>query len=450
MSELKVSVSGIRGIWGDSLTLQSLMDYTKAFGLYLIENKGKKVLLGRDARPTGELISVYTASILNAMGLDVTDIGIVPTPTVLYGVREFGFDGGLIITASHNPIEWNALKFVKKGGVFTGEQDVEKIKGFLNKPFLEASYGSIGKLNIDKTIADKHCDLVLSKVNTKLIQTKKYTVVLDPVNSAGSVITQKLLESLGCKVIMVNGAITGRFERGTEPTPANLKHLESIVKENKADIAFAQDPDADRLVVVNSEGKVLSEETTLALAVMNVLGKQKGDVVINLSTSMVHEHLAQKAGVKCYRTKVGEANVVEGIVKHKALIGGEGNGGVIYPAINCARDSLAGIGLILELMAETGNSLTELTAALPEYTMVKEKFDFKGDLVALIGKIKGEFPLANINEQDGLRLDWKENGTPVWIHVRASNTEPVVRVIGESLENALVKAVLRRIENLLN
>ncbi len=449
MSELKVSVSGIRGIWADSLTLESLKDYTQAFGKYILKRGGKKILMGRDARPTGSLISGYTASILNAMGIDVLDCGIVPTPTVLFGIRKLGLDGGLIITASHNPVEWNALKFVKKNGTFTGEADVEEIKSYLTDYIKEASYNQIGSNLKEDSVAGLHIDEIIKNINVSAIQKKSFKVVLDPVNSAGSLIGRNLLERLGCHVVVVNGEMTGRFERGAEPTPVNLKHLENIIRENKANIGFAQDPDADRLVVIDETRRVLSEEYTLALAVENVLSKTKGDIVINLSTSMLSEEIAKRHGCRCYRTKVGEANVVEGIEIHKALIGGEGNGGVIYPRINMARDSLVGMALILELMAETGKKLSEILAAFPAFIMVKEKYDFKGDFEELFKNLKKELSNSIINELDGIRFDWDENGIPVWVHIRASNTEPVIRVIGESSDKNLLEDVLKRIRLLI-
>jgi phosphomannomutase len=446
MSLLKVSVSGIRGIWADSLGLESLLLYTKAFGHFIREAGGKTILLGRDARPTGDLITRYVSSVLNALGLSVIDAGIVPTPTILFGVRKLQLDGGIIITASHNPIEWNALKFVKKGGVFTGEKDVEQIQKNLSLELEEVSFDRIGTYQLSDEVSELHIEEILKLTDVSLIKKKQFKVVLDPVNSAGSLITQKLLKRLGCSVHLVHGEINGRFERGTEPNRENLKHLEKIVLKAKAAIAFAQDPDADRLVAVDEKGEVLSEEMTLGLALEAVLSQKKGDIVVNMSTSFLCDEIARKHGVKCHRTKVGEANVVEGIDQFGALIGGEGNGGVIYPAMNKARDSLAGIALILELLARREQNLSEVVKNFPKYFMVKEKFHFNGDLGQLFIALKGKFPLASVNELDGLRLDWEEDSSPVWVHIRASNTEPVVRVIGESTESEKLQRALRLIE----
>lgn len=450
MSELKVSVSGIRGIWGDSLTLETLMKYTRAFGAYIKSQKGKKVLIGRDGRPTGAMISMFVTSVLKSIGLDVIDCGIVPTPTVLYGVRDLKLGGGLIITASHNPVEWNALKFVKAGGVFTGEKDLETILKLMDTPVNYAAYNKIGNYIKDDKVSDSHIQTILKNIDVKLIQSKQFKVVLDPVNSAGSIITDWLLHKLECRTTIINQEIDGTFHRETEPTPENLTHLEPLIREVQADVGFAQDPDADRLVVVDETGRVLSEELTLALAVQAALSREKGPVVINMSTSRVIEDIAEKFDVPVYRTKVGEANVVEGIQEYGAVIGGEGNGGVIYPRINIARDSLVGIVLILERMAQTGFTLSKMVNALPQYYSRKEKFRFEGEIDLLYDKIAAEFESADLNYLDGLRLDWMEGGSPVWIHIRPSNTEPVIRVIGEATGKAPLDRAFEKVTALLS
>lgn len=445
MSELKVSVSGIRGIWGESLSLETAVDFAQAFAGYIGEQGGKRVLMGRDGRPTGDALARLVAGVLNSCGIDVVDAGLVPTPTVLFGVRHLNLDGGIIITASHNPIEWNALKFVKKGGIFTGEKDLASILSYLGKPGKLAHFARTGSYEKTNSVTDAHIEAVLQSVDLEAIQNADFRVILDPVNSAGCEITPRLLKALGATINVVNGEVDGTFHRGTEPTPANLTHLKEEVLSFQADAAFAQDPDADRLVLVDETGSVLSEEVTFAIAVMNLLTKDKGDIVANLSTSRMCDDLAGDAGVKCFRTKVGEANVVEGIIEHGALLGGEGNGGVIYPAVNTARDSLVGIALTLELMAKSGETLSQLRDRLPFYTMKKEKFEFSGDLAALYEKIRGAFPDASANDLDGLRMDFSGG----WIHVRPSNTEPVVRVIGEAESETLLDAAIEKVKSLM-
>lgn len=445
MSELKVSVSGIRGIWNQSLTLSLLSDYTQAFGRYVLEQSGKRVLLGRDARTTGALISSYCASILNAMGMDVDDAGIVPTPTVLYGVRQ-GYDAGLIITASHNPPEWNALKFVKKGGFFTGEKDLAVILKHLGKTVPAAQFNKVGNTGSAPGVMDQHIKAVIESVDAEAIRKKKYRVVLDPVNSAGAVITERLLKGLGCEVKLINGTVDGTFGRGTEPTPENLKHLAAVIKEFKADAAFAQDPDADRLVVADETGRVLSEENTLSLALLAAMPRHKNAaVVVNLSTSQANGDIAARFGGRLIRSKVGEANVVEKIHETGAAIGGEGNGGVIYPAVNTARDSLVGAALTLELMALTGKTLSQCAQDIPAYVMRKEKYDFKGSLDALFEKLLAAFPGAGINREDGLWLGFADG----WLHVRASNTEPIVRLIAEAKEESVLDERMKKAAGLI-
>ncbi|MFN4217085.1 MAG: phosphoglucosamine mutase [Brevinematales bacterium] len=448
---LKVSVSGIRGVWGESLTVDVLREYTQAFGMMLLERASGfrvRVLMGRDGRKTGPMIAQYVAALLNAMGIDVLDAGLVPTPSILFGVREWHFDGGIIITASHNPIEWNALKFVVRGGTFTTEKDLESILAFVGKPFPHATWRNTGTTIPMEGLVEAHIERVLSVVNNQAIQEKKYRVVLDPVNSAGGPITTKLLEALGCTVIGVNTELTGEFGRVAEPTPANLAHLPELVQRYQADVAFAQDPDADRLVIADETGKILSEEWTLALAVRHVLSKTPGPVVVNLSTSLLSEIFAAQAGQPCYYARVGEAHVVEEIKKRVAVIGGEGNGGVIYPLANLGRDSLVGIALTLEAMAVSGRTLSALVQDFPSLFSIKEKFSGSLDITTVIEKLKSFFPEALFHTLDGVRMDMTRGRERLWVHLRSSNTEPIVRLIGESTDERWLSEVIEKIRSL--
>jgi phosphomannomutase len=449
---LKVSVSGIRGIWGESLTLDVLASYTKAFGMFLLSEKASSrpsVLIGRDGRNTGPLISSYVASILNALGIDVYDAGLVPTPSIILGTREQHFDGGIIITASHNPIEWNALKFVTRQGTFTTEKELQALLGFLNQPFSHAQWNRVGKTVPAPEIADLHIQKVLSTVDSDTIRLQHFTVVIDPVNSAGGPITTRLLEQLECKVIGVNTELTGSFSRVAEPTPANLSHLPDIILRNKAHVGFAQDPDADRLVLIDEKGTILSEELTLAIAINHVLTKTPGPIVVNLSTSLVNELIAERYHQQCFYTKVGEANVVEGIKQHHAIIGGEGNGGVIYPAANLGRDSLVGIALTLEAMATTGKTLSQLVQDFPRLFSIKKKFEGTLSLEKTLPLLQKAYPNGRFSTLDGIRLDQSENNNRLWIHIRASNTEPVVRLIGESTDQGWLTTTVETIEEMI-
>lgn len=438
--ELKVSISGIRGVWGRSLLPEVIFNYVKAYLIFLKKRNSKRVLIGRDGRITGKAISFLCSSLGISAGFDVCDCGIIPTPSLLLGVRVKKFDGGIIITASHNPEEWNALKFVKKGGFFLNNEEMEELKGYLNYPFPECDYKEVGSYDFTSEIEDLHIEAILKKVDVELIRSKKFKVVVDPVNSAGAEITKRLLEALGCDVTIINGEITGLFGRVAEPNPESLTELGRIVRERNADVGFAQDPDADRLVVVDENGNILSEEFTLPLCVNYILSEKKGDVVINLSTSMKSELIAKRYGVKCHRTAVGEANVVAGILSTKAVIGGEGNGGVIYPEMNLCRDSLSGIAIILESMAKSGRSVSSLSKELPETYMEKrkintsawEEFRKRGIEYFNINKF-------NITEVDGIRGEYETGEIKCWLHIRPSNTEPVIRIIGESTEKEFLK-----------
>jgi len=442
MTGLKISVSGIRGIWGESLNIESLSGFIKAFVIFLKNRNCSGILIGRDARPTGAVISSLVVGIMNAFGIDVLDCGIIPTPTVLFGVRKLMLGGGIIISASHNPIEWNALKFVIRDGIFPGEEEIKLINSYIGMDIRESPYDRIGRNKKNKTVEEMHINAILNNISVSAIKDMHFRIVLDPVNSAGCRIGQKLLEKLGCEVRLVNGEINGSFGRGPEPIPSNLVHMTPAVREFNADAGFAMDPDADRLVLVDEKGAVLSEEMTFALCADHVLSLKRGDIVTNYSTSMLSDWIAGKYGVHCYRTKVGEANVTAGIFNHKAVIGGEGNGGIIYPAINPARDSLAGMALILEMMAKRNKHLSELTYELPHYFMLKEKIETPLTAEIIFGRIKKEFPNAVIDDTDGIRLDWDEKGARIWIHIRPSNTEPVFRIIGESSDENLLKSNL--------
>ncbi|MGC8764499.1 MAG: phosphoglucosamine mutase [Brevinematia bacterium] len=449
MSELKISISGVRGIWNESLTFEVLFKYLNAFANFLLKRKAKKILVGRDGRITGGLILNLTNYVITSYGIDVYDGGIIPTPTVLFEVRRGRFDGGLIITASHNPEEWNALKFVSGKGYFFSESELNELLSYIDLKFEPVQYKKVGKQFNYGDICKFHIDSILKHIDSDVIRAKSFKVVLDPVNSAGGEITFELLNKLGCNVVMVNGEVNGFFGRKPEPTPENLTHLKKIVLKNRATIGFAQDPDADRLVIVDENGNVLSEEFTLALCVKHILSMQKGDVVINLSTSMMSEEIAKSYGCKCYRTKVGEANVVEGIVRYKAIIGGEGNGGVIYPQINLARDSLTGIAIILEMLALNGKKISEEVSSLPKFFMKKDKISVSKNWKEISERVYNYLckDFSDISVIDGLWANFKGNKKG-WIHIRPSNTEPVIRIIGESEDEALLESVFLKIREL--
>jgi phosphomannomutase len=475
MNTPKLTVSGYRGIWGETLDEDIARDLSLAFAKFLIAHNGKKILIGYDARESGkDLVNIVTQTIIS-LGVDVTIGGLLPTPSVLFLVRELGFDGAVIVTASHNPKEYNGLKFVTREGMFTNEDEVleieknrhktqetrdetenERLKtknnGFgIKDERSKTKYIPLGEIRKDETLGEKHIEHILKNIDVELIKNRKFKVVLDPINSAGSILTPKLLESLGCEVIVINGNPNGDFAHMPEPLPENLKSLGEKVLEVGADIGFAQDPDADRLVVCDEKGKVVFEEYTLSLSIKSVLEKLGSnnplDIAINVSTSSTNEELIRKSGGKAYRTKVGEANVVSKMLEKNIIIGGEGGGGVIYTPINACRDSLMGIALILEMLARGEEKISEIVESLPKFEMQKNKFKFEGDLKNLYEKMMNKFGDGIPNKIDGLRLDFPDGS---WIHLRPSNTEPIVRLIGEAKNKEKIDKLIEKVKNLIN
>ncbi len=432
-SPLMKSVSGIRGIVGESFTPELLISAGSAFAKYAGYGK---VVVGRDSRPTGEAVSMNLISVLLLAGCDVVDIGIVPTPTVQIMVEELHAAGGIVLSASHNPVEWNALKLINSQGTFLTQTEVNKLFKLMETPASFKRWDKMGKLTVLNNAGEIHIKRVLKVIDIKKIQSRKLHVVLDSVNGAGSIITPDFLRQLNCKVTEINCTPDGLFPRGAEPLPENLTMLSEAVIKHKADIGFAQDPDADRLAIVDENGKPLGEEYTIVLAADHILSNKKGSVVVNLSTTRAIEDVAAKYNVPFFRSKVGEINVVEEMKKRKALIGGEGNGGVISPEVHLGRDSLAGIAYILEMMASGNKKISEIMKEMPEYYMKKGKVTLKGksDVNEILSKIKNEFNGEKISNIDGLRIDFIKNEKfkNGWVHLRSSNTEPIFRIITES------------------
>lgn len=431
MSTPILTVSGFRGIFGESLTKEVVASFGHAFSLFLKRRNGSTVVIGRDGRPSGIEVTEWLVESLTKHGINVVDGGLLPTPSILLLVRENDYDGGIVVTASHNPQEYNGLKFVNSNGLFLSQSEIEELEEIKQTGAL-SEHPPRGSYTIEENLGRKHIDKILKNVNVALIRERKYKVLIDSINGAGSFITQELLEELGCEVITMNTEGNGNFTRNPEPRIEFLEETGRHALSRGVDVGFAQDPDADRLIVISPTGQIFSEELTLSLSVYHILRKDRGTVVINMSTSRRIDDICASHGVELHRTKVGEANVVEGIENYSAIIGGEGNGGVIYPAINMGRDSLTGIALILELMACSGQSVRDLVKEIPKYEMRKEKATYDGDIFDLYFKFQTTWPDAAANTLDGLRLDWPEE--KMWIHVRPSNTEPVVRIIGEGLD----------------
>ena len=455
---LKVSISGIRGILGNSLTPPVLCDYLCAFATYIQKTRIPNsddyplVILGRDTRPSGSAISLFVKSVLRMQGIRIIDLGIAPTPMVLYTARILNADGGIIITASHNPDEWNAFKFVKNGGIFLTKQDFQNyMTVFSKKDYYYADHKVFIPLNKDDKIDsrqyfDKYFQNIKQAFDINNIKKRNFKVGIDPVNGAGAIFTSNFLKELNCEVFAINNEQSGVFPHNPEPKPENLKDLAELIGNHNCDVGFAQDPDADRLVLVDEKGNVLSEELTLALCVKHYLTSVKSDVVINLSTSRMIEDIANACQCRVFRTPTGEINVVEKLLSINADIGGEGNGGVIMRNVNPCRDSFVGIVMILELLAAARIPLSELVEQLPKYSMIKEKIvteDFQADNMK--NKLQAKFPAGTFDFQDGIRLDIDKS----WIQVRQSNTEPVVRIIAESLQEKDTLNMIQKVKELL-
>ena len=428
MPTLKTSISGIRGIIGDGLDIRTIVDYTSAFACLF--PKKAKVLVARDTRITGESILNAVASTLMASGINVIDIGITPTPTALYMVEKLKIHGGIMISASHNPIEWNALKLIGKGGHFLDEKAVNELMKLYEKKasrFVKAlETGTYEK--IDNAI-EEHIKRILRFIDTDKIKKANFKAACDYVNGTGLFAAPPLLKELGVKEVSINNELTGKFAHVAEPSAASMKSLSELVKKNKVNIGFTQDPDADRLALVLDDGTIISEEYTLALCAKYLWLVGKGNAAVNLSTSRMIDDLAKEKGYSVDRTKIGEINVSSHVVKNKLYFGGEGNGGIIVPSVTPGRDSLLGIALILELMAKTGKTITELVNEIPKYEIVKEKLEVsKIDEDNFLKQVKEEYPKAKITSIDGIKIDLEEG----WLHVRSSNTEPIVRIIAEA------------------
>jgi phosphomannomutase len=437
-----VSISGIRGIVGESLTPEIVVQYAAAFGEYCkhVNSQQREVVIGRDGRITGKIIANIVSSTLLSAGVNVRALGVCPTPTVALAVEQLGAAGGISITASHNPMPWNGLKFFAPTGLFLdADENREVWKIADNKQAQFARWEEIGTHTADNSWIRKHVEAVLALpyLDIAQVRKRKLKVVLDAVNAAGGLIVPLLLRELGCEVIEMNCDGSGVFAHTPEPIPENLSDLCTRVKAEKADIGIAVDPDVDRLVLITERGEPFGEEYTIASAVRFVLEKERQlghtytqSVVVNLSTTRAVDDIAHQYGAKVYRTPVGEINVAKKMKSVGAIIGGEGSGGVILPALHTGRDAIVGIGLILQLLSEFGGTVSQFKATLPQYYIAKGKIELgETSPDAALQKIQSTVGTdAIVNTDDGLRLDYPN----YWVHLRKSNTEPIVRVIAEA------------------
>jgi phosphomannomutase len=456
MDALMIGVSGLRGTIGGTLTPAVVMRMTSAFAAWLGETsaphrtdgKPLRVALGRDSRPSGPWVRDAAVAALLASGVEVIDLDIVTTPGVAMMVKHLGADGGMIVTASHNPIQWNGLKFLNREGAALPAADAAKVKQFYDAD--RATYARVDDLIAVRKSTETHAlhvKRVLDHVDVLGISSRRLKVVLDSVNGAGCVAGATLLNKLGCQLIHLNSVPDGRFPHEPEPIEQNLTALAAAVRRQRAAIGFAQDPDADRLAIVDENGTYIGEEYSLALAARLVLSKKPGVAVTNLSTSRMIDDIAAAHGGHVIRTPVGEANVIQAMLEHHAVIGGEGNGGVIDPRIVPGRDSLVGMAYVLQLLAGSGKSVSQIVSELPRYQIVKTKFECRReDAQRAVEALKRHFASEKIDTQDGIRIDWPS----AWVHARPSNTEPIMRIIAEAPERAAAERYIADVQSVVH
>ena len=432
--DLMVSVSGVRGRVGQGLTPEVVAHFAAAFGAWLHERADRpRVVLARDSRVSGPMFRLAVLAGLQSVGCDVIDAGLVPTPTALFTIRHHGADGGIVVTASHNPVEWNALKFASAAGMFLDGDEASAMRAYLSeKPIRRATWDTLGSVSTDDDAVDRHLAAVLAirYLDLEALRNRRFRVVLDCARGAGGVLLPRLLDALGCDVVGMDLEPDGRFSRTPEPVAENLAGLEAKVRETGADIGMATDPDADRLSLVSGEGRAIGEDLTLALAADLVLRHNPGPVVTNLSTSRVLQDVAEAASATLYRSPVGEINVARAMQQVRAVIGGEGNGGVILPDVHLTRDSAVAAALVLQALLESGGTLVEFSHRHGPYVIVKDKLPATTSTDAALRILEEQLAAPESDRRDGLRLDWPADRA--WLHLRASGTEPVFRIIAEA------------------
>ena len=447
---LIVSISGIRGLVGQSLTDEVVARFAAAFGTTL--DSDATVIIARDTRPSGAGFAKVAAAALVQTGCRVIDLGKCSTPGAKLLITELDAQGAIVITASHNPQPWNGLKLVRSDGIFLNAEQGQRVEAlFHSGEFRQADGGSIATLD-PAEVKKRHLDKILAHIDADAIRQARFKVAVDPCNGAGALLAPDLLAALGAEATLINAEPDGEFAHEPEPVPANLVQLGAAVRDNNCAIGFAIDPDADRVTLVGADGEAVGEDLTLALAVQAVTARNPGPVVTTLSSSQAISDAATRNGCPVHLTAVGEVNVVEKMVEENAAIGGEGNGGVILTQIDPGRDAAAGLALVLEAMATTGQSLAELVAALPTYAIDKRKITCTpADLEAALAALLDRYPDAYVHPVcDGSKLYLSGQLECPWIHLRASNTEPIVRVIAESESAEEAARLCDEVEALFN
>lgn len=445
--DLMVSVSGVRGRVGAPLTPELVAGIAAAFGAFLKEEgRGETACVGRDSRTSGPMFLAAAVAGLQSVGMRVVDVGMVPTPTLLLATQHHGAAGGIGITASHNPAEWNALKLFTGEGIFLDAELSGRFHAFLaERDPARAPWDGLGTVDTDGEAVARHLEAVLglSQLDVEGLRARAFSVALDCVHGAGGTIMPQLLDRLGCTVHAIGTETDGRFPRDPEPTAAHLGDLAALVREHGADVGFAVDPDVDRLSLVDETGRPLGEDLTLALASAVVLRRTPGTVVTNLSTSQVVEDVARAHDSSVVRSAVGEVNVARRMQREGAVVGGEGNGGIILPTVQHTRDAPLGAALILQHLLDEGGTLSQAVGRWPSYVIVKEKVRFPREALEDAYRALGEdLGGAERDTTDGLRLAWPKKRA--WLHVRPSGTEPVVRLIAEAPDEKSARALVSR------
>lgn len=454
------SISGIRGTIGgkpgNSLSPVDVVKFTAAYATWLktqrataVQNKKKNysVVVGRDARMSGNFIQQLVINTLAGCGIDVINLDLSTTPTVEFAVIENNADGGIIITASHNPAEWNALKLLNNKGEFLNADDGSKLLEFVNaENFNFSAVDKIGNITTDASAIQKHIEAIIQYplVDVSLIKKKKFKIVVDAINSTGAIAVPALLKELGVKdVIVLNDEVNGKFAHNPEPLPQNLTQLTNEVKKQQAHLGIAVDPDVDRLCFVCEDGSLFGEEYTLVAVADYVLQQKKGNTVSNLSSTRALKDITQKNGGKYFSSAVGEVNVVEKMKAVDAIIGGEGNGGIIVPDLHYGRDALIGIALFLTHLAKTGKSVGQLRKQYPDYFISKNKIELGNnvDVKKIFSGIQRKYKNNPINTEDGLKIEFDKD----WVHLRTSNTEPIIRIYAESNFETTADNIARRL-----
>ena len=456
------SISGIRGTIGgpagDTLNPLDIVRFTSAYATFIAkslnEERRPKVVVGRDARISGEMVRSVVCGTLMGMGFDVVDLGLATTPTTELAVTAHHADGGIIITASHNPAQWNALKLLNRDGEFlTAADGAEVLDIAAREDLVYADVDNLGSYILDNGFDSRHVEEVLSLdlVNVEAVKARRFRVCVDVVNSVGGIILPRLLDALGVEYTILNGEPTGRFAHNPEPLEKNLQGIMTAVREGDFDLGIVVDPDVDRLAFISEDGTMFGEEYTLVSVADYILGHTPGNTVSNLSSTRALRDVTLRHGGEYFASAVGEVNVTTKMKEAGAVIGGEGNGGVIYPASHYGRDALVGIALFLSLLAERGVTLTTLRASLPQYSIAKNRIDLTPgtDIDAILARVKEMYRDEQVTDIDGVKIDFADR----WVHLRKSNTEPIIRVYSEASTvedaDALGKQIMKIVEEMI-